>query len=299
MNILVTGASGVVGTATIGALLQAGHSVRAAVRREGLAFPAGVEIVRHRDLTERIDWSPLLNNIEAVVHLAATADMATAEKVNHLATAGLARAARIAGVKRFLYVSSIRAQIGLAAGHIVAETDQPVPADAYGRSKLAAELAVRAEGPGFTILRPVAVFGQGMRGNLATLIGLARLPVPLPFGAFTNRRSILSLENMTDVIVFVLTAEHTVGEIYNVADLHPVTIREIFCAVRHGLGRKPMLFPIPRALVRSLAFALGRKNLWDRLGEELIVSPGKLLRAGWQPATATATALARVAQNRK
>src|SRR5262249_1678902 len=153
-------------------------------------FPAAIEVAHHGDLATPVDWTPPLTDVDAVVHLAGIAHTgqniadARYDLINHLATAELAAAAKQTGVKRLIFMSSIRAQSGPTAAGRLTEVDEPKPTDAYGRSKLAAEAAVRASGVPFTILRPVLVYGSGAAGNLRALARVAPLPVPLPFGAF-------------------------------------------------------------------------------------------------------------------
>jgi nucleoside-diphosphate-sugar epimerase len=264
VRVLVTGATGFVGRAVVAALAAAGDEVHAAVRGatrvtdadNGAAprFPPGVIVVRHGDLAEPVDWAPLLANIDGVVHLAGVAHAGPGiaadryDRVNHRATAALAGAARTAGVARFVFISSIRGQTGPAADHVVSERDEPRPTDPYGRSKLAAEHAVARSGAPFTILRAVLVYGPGVKGNLRALMRLAALPVPLPFGALTARRSLLSLANLTAAVIFVLHHDACAGETYVVADPAPLTVAEIVAALRQGLGRKPGLVAMPPAL---------------------------------------------------
>ncbi len=209
----------------VAALAAEGEEVHAAVRHAPEPpFPSGVTVVHHGDLAEPVDWTPLLAGIDSVVHLAgiAHAGPGIAEErydlVNHRATAALAAAAHAAGVSRLVFVSSISAQTGPAADHVVSEADEPRPTDPYGRSKLAAERAVARSGVPFTILRPVLVYGPGVKGNLRALMRLAALPVPLPFAALTARRSLVSLANLAAAITFVLRHDACAGETYVVAD---------------------------------------------------------------------------------
>jgi nucleoside-diphosphate-sugar epimerase len=308
VRILVTGATGFVGRAVVAALAAAGETVHAAVRgatpvtdAANLAaprFPPGVIMVSHGDLAEPVDWAPLLADIDSVIHLAGIAHAGPGiaedryDRINHRATSALAQAARTAGVARFVFISSIRAQTGPAADHVVSERDEPRPTDPYGRSKLAAERAVARSGVPFTILRPVLVYGPGVKGNLRTLMRLAALPVPLPFGALTARRSLLSLADLTDAITFVLRHDGCAGETYVVADPAPLTVAEIVAALRHGIGRKPGLIAVPPALLRLGFAALGRGANWEQINGALAAEPGKLLAAGWRADGDTAGALA-------
>ena len=133
-------------------------------------------------------------------------------------------------------MSSIRAQSGPAAAGILTEADVPRPTDPYGRSKLAAETAVAKSGVPFTVLRPVLVYGPGVKGNLRTLMRLAALPVPLPFGALTNRRSLVGIDNLVGAIIHVLGHAASRGETYVVADPRPVSVAEIMAALRSRHG---------------------------------------------------------------
>ena len=301
-RILVTGASGFIGRALVEELSLAGHRVRAAMRQPADVFPREVEVVAVSDLTRPVEWRLLLNNIDMVVHLAGIAHVGdgiaeqTYDRINRLATAELAAAARSAGIRRLVFISSIRAQSGPTCSHPLTEADPPLPTDAYGRSKLAAEEAVRASAVPFTILRPVLVYGPGVKGNLARLIRLAQSPWPLPFASFRNRRSLLSRQNLIAAIHFALQAPAAVGETYVVADPLPLTPPEIIAALRAGLDRAPGLMPIPPALIATALRALHRTDVWDRLGGDMVADPKKLLRAGWLPPVETYAGLAAMVQ---
>jgi nucleoside-diphosphate-sugar epimerase len=307
MKVLVTGASGFVGRAVVAALAARGDAVHAAVRTTGdatsdiaatPAFAPGVTIVQHGDLGSPIDWTGLLSGIDAVVHLAGIAHAGPGiaeeryDRVNHRATAALAAAAHDAGVARFVFVSSIRAQTGPAADHVVSERDTPRPTDAYGRSKLAAERAVAACGVPFTILRPVLVYGPGVKGNLRALMRLAALPIPLPFAALEARRSLVSLANLASAIDFVVREAACAGETYVVADPGSLTIGEIVTALRRGRSKSPGLVAVPPALLRLALTAAGRGANWEQINGALVADPAKLVGAGWRPERDTMKALA-------
>jgi nucleoside-diphosphate-sugar epimerase len=299
VKVLVTGATGFVGRAVVAALAAGGEEVRAAVRHAPEPpFPSGVTVVHHGDLAESVDWTPLLAGIESVIHLAgiAHAGPGIAEErydlVNHRATATLADAARAASVARLVLISSIRAQTGPAADHVVSESDEPRPTDPYGRSKCAAECAVAHSGVPFTILRPVLIYGPGVKGNLRALMRLAALPVPLPFGALTARRSLVSLANLASAITFALRHDACAGETYVVADPAPLTLAEIVTALRSGIGRKPGLVAMPPALLRLVLTMLRRSANWEQINGALVADPRKLLFAGWRPDADTMDALA-------
>jgi UDP-glucose 4-epimerase len=189
-------------------------------------------------------------------------------------------------------MSSIRAQCGPASETVLRETDAARPTDAYGRSKLAAEDAVRAAGVPFTILRPVLIYGAGVKGNFARLMALARKPWPLPFGLCRNRRSLLARRNLIDAVHFAIASPAAKGETYVVADPAPLTLAGIVTALRAGEGRRPGLLPVPPALIARVAAALGRAEEWQRVGGSQVADPARLMHAGWKPALETAAGLA-------
>ena len=243
-RILVTGASGFIGRALVAELANAGHSVRAAMRQPADVFPRSVEVVAVSDLTRPVEWRALLKGIETVVHLAGIAHAGPGiaeeayDRINRLATAELAGAAKAIGIRHLVFMSSIRAQSGPSSDQVLRETDAPQPTDAYGRSKLAAEDAVRAAGVPFTILRPVLIYGPGVKGNLARLMELARKPWPLPLGLCRNRRSLLARRQPDRRhSLCALASPAAKGETYIVADPAPLTLGEIVAALRAGEGR--------------------------------------------------------------
>jgi len=295
---LVTGATGFIGRAVVTAFAQAGHSVRAAVRQQPpQPFATNVEVVEHPDLAQSFDWAPLLAGVDQVVHLAAishTGNVAPEryDRVNRQATAELAAAAARAGVRQLVFVSSIRAQSGPTADHALTERDAPEPTDAYGRSKLAAEAAVRAAGIPFTILRPVLLYGPGSVGNFAVVVRAARSPWPLPVKDFINRRSLLGVDNFFAALQFVLATPAALGETYIVAD-PGVALRlpDVFATLRAAQGRWALLLPMPPHYVETPLRLIGHDELWLRIGGNLRVDPGKLIAAGWRPAHDTKTGL--------
>ncbi len=302
-RILITGASGFIGRAVVGALIKDGHTVRAAVRRAQVSFPPGVEVMKHGDLAGPVDWRPLLAGIEQVVHLAGIAHIGRGvaaelyDRVNHRATAELAAAAAQAGIGRFVFVSSIRAQSGPAADHALTENDPPVPTDAYGRSKLAAERAVRGSGVPFTILRPVLLYGPGVKGNFAMLARAAASPLPLPVRDFVNRRSMLDIDNFISALQFVLSAPQTAGETYVVADPGmALRLDDMVATLRTARNRRPFVVPLSTDYIELPLRLIGRGDAWERIGGNLRVNPGKLIAAGWRPLRDTRAGLTAMAQ---
>ena len=292
-RVLVTGASGFVGRPLVDALLRAGYAVRTVTRHQ-ISFPDSVEVVIIPDLKNPIDWTPILQGVDIIVHLAGPAHSKISEdaysefdQVNWLATQRLADASKKATIERFVYISSVRAQVGASAVQPVREQDEPRPTNQYGRSKLAAEQAIRASGVPFTIFRPVVIYGPHPKGNIRTVVRLARSRLPLPVANFTSRRSLLGVENLISAIIFVLNNPITIGETYLVADLNPMTIGEILTMLRKIQGRSLTTIHAPLVIVRLLLMMCGRKDLWSRLSGNLVVDTSKLQSAGWRPTTDT------------
>jgi UDP-glucose 4-epimerase len=277
----------------VDALLRAGYAVRAVTRRQG-SFPDSVEVAIVPDLKNHIDWNPILRGVDIIVHLAGQAHSKIPEsaysefdQINWLATQRLADAAKDVGVERIVYISSVRAQVGASAVQAVREQDEPRPTNQYGRSKLAAEQAIRAAGVPFTIFRPVVVYGPHPKGNMRTVIQLARSPLPLPVTSFTSRRSVLGVENLISAIIFVLNNPATIGETYLIADSKPMTIVEILTILRKIQGRSMSTIYVPQVIIRFLLMMCGRQHLWSRFSGDLVVDTSKLESVGWRPAIDT------------
>jgi len=292
-RILVTGASGFIGRPLVAALLRAGYAVRAATRRQ-VSFPNSVEVAIVPDFLNPVDWNPILQGVDIIVHLAGPAHRKISEsaysefdQVNWMATQRLANAAKEVGIERFVYISSVRAQVGASAVQIIREQDVAVPTNQYGRSKLAAEQAIRAADVPFTIFRPVVIYGPNPKGNMRTLVRLARSSLPLPVASFTSRRSLLGVENLISAIIFALNNPATIGETYLVADSKAMTIGEILTMLRKIQGRSSSTISIPQVIVRLLLMLCGRTDLWSRLSGNFVVDTSKLESVGWRPAINT------------
>jgi nucleoside-diphosphate-sugar epimerase len=296
-RILVTGSSGFIGSAVTTALAAAGHRVRAASRKPNKTMHTGqVEWMELPDLEQDVNWEPLVAGMDIVLHLAAIAHRSHADsgdyaRPNRVATASLAQACLRHAIKRLIFMSSIGAQAGSAADHVVTEIDEPSPMTAYDRAKLAAEEEIRRSGVPFTILRPVLVYGLGAKANIALIMRVAALPLPLPFGAFSNRRSLVSIDNLSQAILFCLDGPATLNQTFIVSDTEPITLADMFATLREAAGRSPGLISIPPLAVRAMIVAAGRQALWDRIGRELVASSANLQKAGWSPQIETKAGL--------
>lgn len=296
MRVLVTGATGFVGQGLVPALVAAGYSVRIALREPG-PLPPGVDAAVIGDISRPLNRSFVLDGTDAVVHAAGIAHQgpdvpaSLYKRVNTDATIEIARAAARVGVKRFVFLSSIRAQSGPFSDAVLTEDMPAQPTDDYGRSKLAAEEALRGIGLPCTVLRPVLIHGTGVRYNMAALMKLAASPWPLPLGALKAKRSIVARDHLTDAVLLALTSDAMSGGTFIVADPEPLTVAEMVTALRKGYDRGPSLLPVPASLLRAAAAAAGRTETVERLMGSLVADPSRLIAAGWRPRLASAAAL--------
>ena len=301
MLIALTGATGFIGQYLLREMPKRGYRVRALLRRPA-SMPVQTSSAVIGDLTRPQNMSAALEGVDAVVHSAGLAHAMSGipendyRLINTEATVRLARAARRAGAKRFVFLSSIRAQCGPTADSVLTEAVEPRPTDAYGRSKLAAERGLAELDLDWVSLRAVLIYGPGVKGNMAQLIKLVRSPFPLPLASLTARRSLLALENLSAAIETVLAAPGTLRRVFVAADPQALTIAEMIAALRSGLGRQPNVFPFPPALLEILFRTAGRAEIYQRLSGSLVADATALTSLGWAPPLATLPGLAKLMQ---
>lgn len=287
IRVLVTGADGFVGRHLVPFLVSRGYAVVAASRATAGFNDSEVVSISIPDLSRLFDWQPILDQCDAVVHLAGIAHKYAADdfydRVNHRATSALARALSRGTPKHLVFVSSIAAQSGSYADSVLTEDDFPTPNNSYGRSKFAAEQAIRAAGISYTILRPVVIYGEGEKGNFAVVHRIAQLPIPLPFGSLSAQRSVLSIQNFSSAVATALENPRARGETFIVSDPKPVTVAQLIARHRKSWGKSNWLMPVPESVIRLTLRALGQNAIWERIGQPLVAPPTKLLSIGWQP----------------
>src|SRR5713101_3270309 len=296
MLLALTGATGFIGQHLLRELPKRGYRVRVLLRRPTSLSPQSASAVIG-DLARPRNMSAALEGADAVIHSAGLTHgtSGTPEDdyrvLNTDATINLARAAHRAGVKRFIFLSSIRAQSGPTADHVLTEALAPQPTDAYGRSKLAAEQGLAQLDLDWVALRLTLVYGPGVKGNMEELVRLARSRYPLPFARLTAKRSLLSVDNLVTAIETVLAVPQRLQRAFIVADPEPLTIAEMVANLRRGLGRRPGLVPVPPRLLELGLRAAGRGEIYQRLAGSLVADPSALMGIGWTPRVTTTEGL--------
>lgn len=292
MSILVTGSSGFVG--------------RRLVQRIG----AGAVGLSTR--SEPALWGQALRQIECVVHLAARVHqmhdasvdpLHEFRKVNVDSTLELARQAVAAGVRRFIFVSSVKVNgEHTQPGQPFCATDVPAPQDPYGVSKMEAEAGLRAiglsSGMEVVIIRPPLVYGPGVKANFASMVQWSQRGVPLPLGAIQNKRSLVALDNLVDLIVTCLHHPAAANRTFMVSDGQDVSTTELLRLMGRALGKSPVLIPVPQSLLYWGARLAGKTDMAQRLFSSLQVDMEPTCRLlGWKPPLSLEQGLMQVAQS--
>lgn len=290
---LVTGASGFVGRAACAQFVDRGWSVRAALRSRESTAPPGTEPYVIGDL-RHAEWA--LGSVDAVVHLAAVAHElrgpqaeAVYHAVNCQATERLARAAALARVKRFVFMSSIKVNgERTPRDRPFTAADAPKPRDRYARSKHAAERVlsrIAAEtGLEVVVLRPPLVYGPGVRANFLRLMRLVERGWPIPLGAVDNRRSLVYVGNLADLIVAAASSPSAAGRTLLAADGEDPSTPQLIRHIAQALGVPARLVPVPVPLLKLAGALIGMRGEVGRLVDSLVLDAGETRAAlGWRP----------------
>ena len=297
VKFLVTGANGFLGQALCRKLIEKGYEVRGAVRGEQSLLPQGIEKTAVGDIDGKTDWSGALVGVDCVIHLAArvhvmqesSADpLSDFRKVNVAGTERLALFAAKAGVKRLVYVSSIKVNGEATGAKPFSESDETVPTDPYGISKLEAERVLHEisgkTGLEFSTIRPPLVYGPGVGGNFIKLMTWVKKGIPVPLGSVRNRRSMIYVENLIDALILCSAHPDAANETFLVSDMETVSTPELIARLTDEMGTGSRTWPVPPSLLRFLGKAAGKTAEIERLTESLEIDSSKILkRLGWQP----------------
>lgn len=289
-NVLVTGASGFVGRAVATAIEQRGWGVRRASRRGG---DGGLAV---GEIDGNTDWSSALAGCDAVVHLAArvhmmgraeAADTSAFATTNRDATIKLAEDAVRAGVKRLVFMSTVKVN-GEGRALPYRSDEPPAPEGAYAMSKWQAEqgLAEIAARTGLevVIIRPPLVYGPGVKGNFRSLITLVRRGVPLPLGSVRNRRSLIGVTNLASAVCAAIDVAGAAGRTYLVSDQDDLSVPDLIRAIARAAGVPARLVPFPPALLRLASTMVGRQQSFQQVAGSLTVDSSAISRElGWVP----------------
>lgn len=249
-------------------------------------------------LLETTDWSLALENVEAVIHCAARVHVMDEQAANPLeefrltnveGTIRLARQAALAGVRRFIFISSIKVNgESTDPGQQFHASDKPAPEDAYGQSKLEAEqglLALAQEtGMEVVIIRPPLIYGPGVKGNFASMIKLVDKGLPLPLGAIHNQRLLVGIDNLVDLIIRCIDHPAAANRIFLAGDGEDLSTTELLRAVGRAMGRPARLIPLPASFLRWCATLLGKQAMANRLLGSLQVDISQTCEVlDWKP----------------
>lgn len=300
-NVLVTGATGFIGSAVVGALSTC-HGVVALVRKQPAASVVGIDYLTLPDLTVLANNAELLQKQEIVIHIAAKAhtvggSLDEFRQVNTDATLNLAKAAAANSVKRFIFLSSIGVN-GISNTRPFSVEDKPAPAEDYAVSKLDAEIGLMQiaadTGMEVVIIRPPLVYGAKAPGNFGKLARLAQKNLPLPLGAIHNKRSLVALDNLVDLIVTCIDHPKAANQTFLVSDDQDVSTTELLNLMTRAAGKKPWLLPVPMSWLKLAGKLTGKQAVIDRLCGNLQVDISHTKETlGWKPPITVEEGIAR------
>lgn len=303
-RVLVTGANGFVGSALMDELGRRGIRARGAIRAEQQSSRFS-DSVNTGALTAKQDWTKALENIDVVIHLAGKvpereAKLSTYIEPNITATANLARQAKIAKVKRFIFISSIKVNgEKTEKGRPFTEIVCKEPADPYALSKFKAENELmdisRETKMELVIIRPPLIYGPGVKGSFAVMLKWLKSGVPLPFDNINNRRSMIAVDNLVDFICLCISHPDAANEIFLISDDESVSTTTLLKRVASVLSIQSCFIFIPSQLLRIAAILLGKKQIADSLltSLELDISKAKKV-LGWKPCVSMGEQLSRM-----
>lgn len=296
MRCLITGASGFIGNALVEKLHSASDvELTLITRSKENVFPEGIAHFPMA-ITPKTDWTEALKSVDVVVHLAARAhilkddsadSLAVFRRENTASTLNLAEQAAKAGVKRLVFISSIGVN-GMKNDRPFRHDDTPAPTEPYAISKHESEIALKAvaarTGMELAIIRPPLVYGPNAPGNFGRLVNLIRKRLPLPLGSVKNKRTLVALANLVDLIVLCMRHPAAAGEVFLAGDAESLSTPDLIRAIADGLGIKPALYPFPVTILRGTLALIGKQAPFDRLCGSLQVDISHARDVlGWAP----------------
>jgi len=296
MNLLLTGATGFLGRRLAEALQSRSELKLTAVVRRRVEI-LGARIVEVRGLDADTDWSTALTNQQVVIHSAARAHimkdavadpLAEYRRVNVDGTLNLARQAAQAGVKRFIFVSSVKVNGEHTGDKPFGHLDLPAFQDPYGQSKFEAEQGLREiagqTGTEVVVIRPPLVYGPGVKGNFKSLLALTMRRLPLPLGAIQNRRSLVALDNLIDLIITCIDHPAAANQTFLVSDDQDLSTTQLLRLLGQAAGKPARLIPVSSRVLQPCARLIGKKSVADRLLGNLQVDVTHTKETlGWTP----------------
>lgn len=298
-SVVITGANGFVGRVLCQRLVEDGWYVRGTVReaKKSAGLSPEVELIVVGEIGSETDWTSVLQGVDAVVHLAGRVHIMKDQHADPLAhylevnvggTVRLAEAAADEGVRRFIYLSSVKVLGEMTEAEPFNEHSQPNPQDPYAISKWEAEQALgriaQETGLEVVVLRPPLVYGPGVRANFFQLMKIVDRGIPLPLKNIENKRSMIYLGNLTDAIVACLVHTNAAGKVFLVGDNETVSTAELITRIAGILGKPPHLFAIPKRWLKLAAAVFKKSAVVDRLIGSLVVDSTNMRRIlGWHP----------------
>lgn len=309
-NVLLTGASGFVGHAIAQRLALEGFQINSIFRSYNSEASRYGEVSVVTEFQDEIGWQKVIGKADVVIHCAARVHimndcssdpLAQYRTVNVKGTLALARQAAIAGVKRFIFLSSIKVNgEATVQGNTYRPDQKPEPQDPYGISKMEAEEELKAlakdSGLEVTIIRPVLIYGPGVKANFHSLMGVLSSGLPLPLGAIPNKRSLVALDNLVDLVMTCIDHPAAANETFLVSDGEDLSTSDLLYRLGLALGRPSRLIPIPVGLLQLGAGLIGKKAFAQRLCGSLQVDITKTRTLlGWTPVISVDEALRKTA----
>jgi nucleoside-diphosphate-sugar epimerase len=296
MRFLVTGANGFVGRHLCSTLINSGHIVKVLVRSAEFSVP-GIEEKFVQDFSSGTDWSAVLKDVDVVIHLAARVHIMNSEelnideeydRVNFNSTENFAKQAVNSGIKRFVYISSIKVNGEFTEQKPFTERDHCHPQDPYALSKYKAEQALfkiaNTSSLEVVVIRPPLVYGPGVKANFYSLISAVDKMIPLPLGSLNNKRSMIYVGNLVDAIILSALHVNAVNKVFLVSDQVDLSLNELVRYIALFIGKRCMIFSFPLNCLSFIGKLTGKSKIISRLTQSLQINSSLIsIELGWLP----------------